>query len=103
VDTGANVTCYDSRAVQALQLLRRRFVIANTPALGGWGGAMTEEASLTIIHPSRNPADDLLIASHPIIQIPLGALGYQMLLGRDVLAYCRLDYDGRASTFALEY
>jgi hypothetical protein len=103
VDTGANVTCYDSRAVKALQLRRRRFVIVNAPALGGWGGTRTEEASLTIVHPSGNPADDLVLATYPILELPLGALGYQMLLGRDVLAHCRLDYDGRADTFALEY
>ena len=60
VDTGADITCYDSRAVNALQLRRRRVVIVNAPALSGWGGAMTEEASLAIVHPSGNPADDLV-------------------------------------------
>jgi hypothetical protein len=103
LDIGAETTCYDSQAVRALGLEFDTIITLNAPALGGFGLVSIEKASLTIVHPSGNPADDLVIPGIGIIDLPLNTLGYQLLLGRDVLNRCRLVYDGPAGTFTLEY
>jgi hypothetical protein len=59
--------------------------------------------SLTLVHPSRSAKANLVLRNHPVLEQPLGPLGYQALLGRDVLAKCLLVYDGPSATFTLAY
>jgi hypothetical protein len=103
LDTGAETTCFDSQAVNALQLPHRGFVIVNAPALTGWLPRLALEAGLTVIHPSGVVAQNWVIPDQAIVELPLNAIGYEMILGRDVLTAGRLDYNGRAGTFTLEY
>ncbi|MFO0810702.1 MAG: hypothetical protein U0746_18900 [Gemmataceae bacterium] len=104
IDTGAEVTCIDALAARPLRSAGRRAVVpVNTPAAGGLSYQMTYELRLTVLHPSGQSADNLVLPDLLVAELPLNALGIEVLLGRDVLALCRLDYDGQRGTFALTY
>jgi hypothetical protein len=75
----------------------------NMPALGGLTAAVQFSASLSVLHPSGLPADDLQITDLPLTEVDLNSLGYQVLLGRDVLRSCTLAADGPGSVFSLNY
>ena len=47
--------------------------------------------------------DEWIEGESEVIEYPLSALGYEAILGRDVLASCVLIYDGTAGTFTLTY
>jgi hypothetical protein len=107
LDTGANATCVDpgllTPLVQASGLMPRRFVLANVPALGGsqWAGEYL--LSLIMVHPSGNPRDNGVWRNHPTVEQPLNQLGYQVLLGRDILDACLFLYNGPGRSFVLGY
>lgn len=72
-DTGAEVSCVDAALIQQLGLPFVGFVPAHLPAHGG------------------------------LLELPLTSIGYQALIGRDVLARCRFLYDGPRYAFRLTY
>jgi hypothetical protein len=39
----------------------------------------------------------------PVMELPLSYLGYQVIIGRDVLAKCVLLYNGPRQRFAMRY
>jgi hypothetical protein len=104
IDTGAEVTCVDSRAASRLQLPRRRAMLpVNAPSAGGQSFTVFYNARLTVLHPSGNPTDHLNIPDIVVADLSLNSFGIDLLLGRDVLALCRFNYDGPADTFSLSY
>jgi hypothetical protein len=104
VDTGADISCIDPRALARIALQRRRaFLRVNAPGTRSRQYQPAYFGSLTILHPSGRAADHLLVPNILLADVSLGMPACELLLGRDTLAYCRLDYDGRAATFALEY
>ena len=58
---------------------------------------------LRILHPSGNYRLNLALHETGIVEHKLGSPGYQVLIGRDILARCQFLYDGPASTFSLTY
>ena len=44
-----------------------------------------------------------MFADLPVMELPLNVLGYQILVGRDVLSKCRFLYDGIEKRFMLKY
>ena len=103
IDTGAESTCVDPSLVQMLRLPVAGSTFANLPAHGGLKVNMQYDASVTIVHPSGNPRDSLVVKRLSVLDVPLAYLGYQALLGRDLLAWCRFVYDGPANKFELAY
>ena len=103
IDTGAQDSCVDPAALGLLVLLQRGITLANVPALGGLAPAYELDASLTVIHPSGDPRQDLIVPDLPLVQLALGVLGYQVLVGRDVLAGCKFLYNGSRGRFRLSY
>lgn len=103
LDTGAEITCFDSALIQSLGLPSSGMVPAFVPALGGLGFAQLHDASLTIVHPSGNPWINLVIRDLTIMDVSLASLGYQVLIGRDVLAKCAFLYHGLKNRFRLSY
>jgi hypothetical protein len=104
IDTGADMSCIDSAALGQIVLQpRRAFQLVNAPGVAGIQYRPAYFAGLTILHPSGQPKDNLLIHDFLLADLPLQTLGCQLLFGRDALTHCRLDYDGRARAFALEY
>lgn len=103
IDTGAEMTCVDTGLVRALGLPAGMTVPVTLPAHGGWMLSSVYPASLTVVHPSGNTRDNLLLRDLSVLDAPLAALGYQALIGRDVLARCRFLYNGRDDRFRLSY
>ena len=64
---------------------------------------MQYEVRLTVVQPSGNAALDLVLPELPVVELSLAALGYQALIGRDVLTGCRFLFDGPAGRFELGY
>jgi hypothetical protein len=104
IDTGADVSCIDSDALGQLNLQQRRaFLLVNAPGLAGLPYQPAYFAALTVLHPSGQPSDNLVIRDILLASLPLHMPGCQLLFGRDALANCRFDFDGPAMAFALEY
>jgi hypothetical protein len=107
LDTGANATCLDpgvlTSLVQAVGLKPVRFLLANVPALGGVGWSAEYALSLPVVHPSGQPRDNRTWQEHPVVEQPLAQLGYQVLLGRDLLDDCLFVYNGPDGSFTLAY
>ncbi len=74
----------------------------HAPATGGGPVTIQYDASLRVVHPANNAALDLVVPSRAVLDLPPAGLGYDCLIGRDVLALCRFVYDGRQGNFTLE-
>lgn len=103
IDTGAEVTCADPAVLARVRLPFAGVAPVNMPAGGGLLGGTQFACSLVVPHPSGNPRDDFAVSYLAITELPIGALGYEMLIGRDVLARCVLRFDGPALAFTLDY
>ncbi len=103
LDSGAEVTCIDSSLVQTLGLLPKGFTLANLPTVGGLTLGMEYDVSLTVLHPSGDARFHLVVSDLVVVELALGVLGYQALIGRDVLAVCKFLYDGPRGRFRLAY
>lgn len=103
VDTGAEITCEDGALIQQLGLPLAQLALANIPALGGLRIGAHYHAGMVVVHPSRAPGRDLVVQNLLILEVPLAGLGYQALIGRDLLARCDFLYAGRRQRFTLTY
>jgi hypothetical protein len=89
LDSGAEVTCIDHSLVHTLGFPLGGFTLANVPASGGLTLGIQHDVSLTIVHPSGNALLNLVLPDVPVLELSLAPLGYQVLIGRDVLNRCR--------------
>jgi hypothetical protein len=103
LDTGAEITCLDTVLVQQLGLPLAQLALANVPALGGLRAGAHYHASVTVVHSSGDPGQALVFKNLLVLEVPLAGLGYQTLLGRDVLDHCDFLYAGRRQRFSLTY
>jgi hypothetical protein len=103
IDTGAELTCADPTIVTRLGLGPRNLTIGNVPALGGLTYAMQYDIQLTVHHPTGKASEQLVIGDLIVMELSLRALGYDILIGRDVLTVCRFFYDGPGDNFRLSY
>jgi hypothetical protein len=103
LDTGAECTCIDPQALTPLTLPLKGVGLANVPAAGGLVGTSQHDASLTVVHPSGTAALNLVLPEWPVCLLSLGHLGYQALIGRDVLNRFLFVYDGAGQTYTLAY
>src|SRR5262249_40536568 len=103
IDTGSDTTCLDTTVVAQLGLPYGSMMLANLPALRRLSLAIEHDAGVRILQPSGNPAEDFILTDLVILELELGRVGYQALLGRDVLAHCDFLYQGPAGRFQLTY
>ena len=106
VDSGANVSCIDSSVLDPLcraGLRHRSIILANIPALGGIGLVLEFDVGLRVLHPSGIARDDLVLGNHIIVEKNLASIGYEALIGRDILSKCILLFDGPSDRFTLAY
>lgn len=103
LDTGAEVTCLDGVLIQGLALPGAGTVLANVPAAGGLTGGTQHRASLMVVHPSGNPVLNLVVRDLLLVALPLAGLGYEALIGRDILDRCAFLYHGPLGRFRLSY
>jgi hypothetical protein len=59
------------------------FVLANVPAHGGLTFATQHDASLVVPHPSGDARLSLTIHDLLVVELAIGVLGYEALLGRE--------------------
>lgn len=106
IDTGADVTFIDTRYLPFLsgQTPERFVIVDDLTGRNPITFAPQYDVSLTILHPSGNRRSHWTRPAFPIIDKPLAAhLGYQALIGRDVLNLCTFFYEGLAQQFVLGY
>jgi hypothetical protein len=102
LDIGAEVTCLDRSLVQTLGLPFGNVTLANLPVAGGLAVGNQYDLDLTIEHPG-GPHLDWAVRDFPVLELSLGPLGYQALIGRKLLKHSDFLYGGRTSTFTLTY
>ena len=103
LDTGSVYTLIDSPIVTALGLttpVRQVLIIA---ANGQTTACPEFNVSLTILHPQQGPRQNLVLASVPVLSVPLAAFGVEAIIGCDILGRCLFTYDGPAGRFVLAY
>ena len=83
---------------RAIGLAVSRWLHVNAPGLGPLSAVPEYAVSMSLPVGAANP---LLFKALPVYERALGALGYQALLGRDVLAPCGFFYDGPGKRFTL--
>jgi hypothetical protein len=103
LDTGAECSCAGPQAVAILSLPLANIGMVNIPALGGLTPTTQHESCLTVLHPSGDPERNLVVDGLLLAEALLAALGYEVLIGRDVLSKCRFVYDGPGERFKLSY
>lgn len=103
LDSGAESTVLNTGLVQSLGLPWGGIIMSNSPAVGGLNFTSQYEIDLTLLHRSGIPSQDLLVRDLAVVELDLGSLGYQALIGRDVLTSCRFLYNGPAGRFKLAY
>jgi hypothetical protein len=97
LDTGSEVTVVDAGVLAPLVghgLQPSRFVYTNAPSAGGLAPTLEYHLGLAVGRDPRRPRSGLALPAHPVYERALGALGYQALIGRDVLDHCAFFYDG---------
>jgi predicted aspartyl protease len=109
IDTGATRTCISKKVAQALALKP-----VGTIKVGGVGGAK-EHALFRVSFEFIQNLQPAIVAGAPqtmqpvigvanveVVEADIDAQGLAMLIGRDVLAYSALTYDGPTGAWTLE-
>jgi hypothetical protein len=101
VDTGASITCLDPAILKALGVISTGTVPLHTPSTksGVPHVANQFDISLILVHPMLTRTWVAL----PVIESELAHQGIQALIGRDILSFCLMTYDGQAGSFALGF
>jgi hypothetical protein len=97
IDTGAKVTCIDSKIAQALDL--RKTGTARMWTAGATVSRAVYDIEVTLTSPRLYRVPAIIRA----LDADLWTYGIHVLIGRDVLRYCRFGYDGPAGLFTLDY
>jgi hypothetical protein len=102
VDTGASCTCVDPAIIQALGLTATGSTLMFTPSTGAQGHTTDQfDAKLQIYcAPQQAPLEIPVIG---VVASSLRIQGIDALIGRDVLQYCLLSYNGASGFFTLAY
>lgn len=103
LDTGAEQTILDPSVLNRLGVAPKKYGPANAPALGGFSFRPTYDVSFQILHSSGRASDHLSLDQLEVTELPVATLGYEAVIGRDVLAQCVLIYDGPTNSFTLAY
>ena len=104
LDSGADITCVDSRLIESMNILHSGFSFANVPSLQeGTTLESLHDLSLAILHPSHDPRDFFVLRNWRVMELPLRSLDYQVLIGRDILVRTQFVFDGINQRFSLRY
>jgi hypothetical protein len=106
LDTGSCFTLVDPRVVSHLGLVRFGTRTIVTPHSGPNPPANDlYKVDLAILHPSGNALNNLVRSLLTVVEADINPLGYQVIIGTDVLSRLRFVYDGghTAPSFMLSY
>jgi hypothetical protein len=97
IDTGCETTTLDTAVVQQMQQqLGLQYLGVNPVAAPGLGIpvglAVTYSISLVVLN---SGGQNLVRPTLLVQEMPIGQLGYDILIGRDLLEFCRFVYEGR--------
>jgi len=95
IDTGASCSCITKVIARTLKLEQRDMQLVRTPS----GKSKRPLYDIGVILPVSSPETIEVQAIGAIIKNP----NYQVLIGRDVLNYCTLFYNGKGNAFTLHY
>lgn len=101
VDTGASITGLDPAILKALGVVSTGTIPVHTPStkLGVPHVANQFDVSSILVHPMVTRTWMAL----PVIESELAHQGIQALIGRDILSFCLMTYDGQAASFSLGF
>ena len=100
IDTGASLTAIDPVVLQALNLTPTGAIGILTPTTGATPHQLNQyDVQIVILHPTLTHSFHVL----PVIKAVLGFQGFDVLIGRDMLAECLFLYDGRSGSFTLAF
>jgi hypothetical protein len=101
IDTGASCTNIDPTILKSLQIPSTGTVPCHTPSTtsGKPHIANQFDVSLTLVHSLITRTFHAV----PVVEAELLHQGIQALIGRDILSWCLLSYDGQAGTFAIGF
>jgi hypothetical protein len=101
VDTGASITGIDRAILNSLGIVSTGTIPVHTPSttLTAPHIANQFDISFILVHPMISRTWHAL----PVTDAQLSHQGIQALIGRDILSFCLLSYDGAAGTFALAF
>lgn len=103
VDTGASCTCIDPRVMKALKIPPSGKAKMVTPSTGA-GVSIVDQYDVSLAIYSRREEPPFKILNLPIIESELQAnQGFDVLIGRDVLARCILHYNGEMGVYTLAF
>src|SRR5438876_10650978 len=105
LDTGADRTIVDYLRLQALGVSHLpAFAIVTNPFGPGTIFALQFNVSLTIRHPSANRRLNWVLNALPVIERQFSpSLGYEVIIGQDVLSRSFFVHDGQGGVFTLDY
>jgi hypothetical protein len=100
IDTGAGMSALDVQVISMLDLNPRGIVSIHTPSTGpAYENRQSYDACFVL---GENEATSLVV-NREVIGSEFASQGFFALIGRDVLRYCRMVYDGPQDRFTLEY
>lgn len=102
IDTGASCTCVDPAIITALGLSPTGTTQMFTPSTGAQGHTTDQyDANLKIYCTMQQAPLEIPVIA--VVAAELRVQGIDALIGRDVLAYCLLSYNGTSGFFTLAF
>jgi hypothetical protein len=101
IDTGADYTAVVDAAVASLGLLPLSPFAVNTA--GGRTIVNRCAVAFTLLDPGGNPSRNLVRANFAVLGMANAPIGFDVIVGMDLLADCLLIQDGPAKRFSLAY
>jgi hypothetical protein len=100
VDTGAKYTCVDAATLATLGIVPTTATTIRT-ASSGRSPQARPVFEISLVVPLASPL--VLSDAVAVVSVDLSWSRYRCLVGRDILARCRFEYDGPAGLFTLEF
>jgi len=101
IDTGASITSIDPAVLKALGAVSTGTIPLQTPSTKAAAPHIANQfdVSIHLVHRMITRTFHAV----PVVEAELAHQGIQALIGRDILIFCLLTYDGEAGTFCLGF
>ena len=104
IDTGASSSCVDPKITKQLELTPTGKVSAHTPSTKKDKPHEVDQFDIGIFIPGGSAnVRPFNMPTLPVLEFDLDHQGFQVIIGRDILASCILIYEGQGSFFTLAY
>jgi predicted aspartyl protease len=100
VDTGASHTCIDIGIINALGLSPTGSTPVHTPSTRG-AAIVMDLYDVSVVFGDGKPGPRTYTLE--LIETDLASQGFDLLVGRDILARCILNYDGPNGVFSIAF